>query len=344
MVKPPTMRAVRVDTLGGSVVVDTVRRPRPAAGQVLIRVMAVAVGRPDAELAAGGPALRPDAAGRRTLGREVAGVMAAPGAGVDGWPPGRRVVLRSTVRLPRGQFSLGVDQDGGLADYVVVPVGALVQIPDQLPLEQAAVLDAAATAWSALTHTGAVRPGEAVGIWGVGGLGTHAVQLARLVGAAPVIAVDPHPAARARALAVGADAALDPDATSFPADLRAANGGQLLDLALHLADSRTAAAQLAAALAPEGRAVLVGPGGGPVDDDFWRGGRALLGHGGPRPEDVPLLVRLIVQGRLDLAASVTEVLPLDEAPAALRRVAGGGGTVVRLVLRPGVPGEPAPVA
>jgi threonine dehydrogenase-like Zn-dependent dehydrogenase len=338
------MRAVRVDTLDGSVVVDTVRRPRPAAGQVLIRVAAAAVGRPDAELAAGGPALRPDAAGRRTLGREVAGVMAAPGAGVDGWPLGRRVVLRSSVRLPRGQFSLGVDQDGGLADYVVVPVGALVQIPDQLPFEQAAVLDAAATAWSALARTGAVRPGEAVGIWGVGGLGTPAVQLARLVGAAPVIAVDPHPAARARALAVGADAALDPQAASFLADLRAANGGQLLDLAMHVADSRAAAAQLVAALAPNGRAVLVGPGGGPVDDDFWPAGRALLGHGGPRPEDVPLLLRLVARGRLDLAASVTEVLPLNEAPAALSRVTPGDGTVVRVVLLPREAGEPTPVS
>jgi threonine dehydrogenase-like Zn-dependent dehydrogenase len=339
------MRAVRVDARTGDVAVEFVRRPRPAAGQILVRVAAAGVGRPDLELVAGRGPLRADASGRRTLGREVAGVVAAPGAAVNGWPLGRRVVLRSTVRLPKGGFALGVDQDGGWADYVVAPVEALVLIPDALPFEQAAVLDVVATAWSALTRTGGLRAGEAVGIWGVGGLGTHAVQLARMLGAAPVVAIDPRPAARERALALGADAALDPAAASFAGDLRAANGGRFLDLALHMADGGAAYQQVVASLAPEGRAVLVGTGvsaGSAVDDEpgFWRQGKQLLGHGGPWPEDVPVLLRLIAHRRLDLSSSVTGVLPLEEAADALARLAGSDGGTVRLVLCPR--SDPAP--
>ena len=336
--KTPTMRAVRLDVHTGDVAVETVRRPRPGTGQVLVRVEAAGVGRADVELVAGHGPVRPDALGRRTLGREVAGVMAAPGAGVDGWPLGRRVVLRSSVLLRRGSLSLGVDHDGGLADYVVAPVEALIAIPDTLEFEHAAVLDVVATAWSALTRTGDVRPGEAVGIWGVGALGTHAVQLARLIGAAPVVAIDPLPAARDRALSLGADAALDPGATAFDHELRAANGGRALDLALHMADSDSADGQVSSSLASGGRAVLVGAGvraSVPVGGtEFWRQGKRLLGDSGPRPEDIPLVLRLIAHGRLDLAASVTEVLPLEAAGSALRRVAEHDGRTVRLVVSP----------
>ncbi|MBB3082378.1 zinc-binding dehydrogenase [Geodermatophilus sabuli] len=333
---PPTMRAVRVEAATGHVVVQSVRRPRPAAGQVLVRVAAAGLGRPDVELVAGRGGLRPDASGWRTLGREVAGVVAAPGAGVDGWPLGRRVALRSSVRMPRGRFALGVDQEGGWADYVVAPVESLVLLPDVVPFEQAAVLDVVATAWSALARTGGLRPGEAVGIWGVGGLGTHAVQVARLLGAAPIVAIDPRPEARQRALGLGADAALDPEDASFDADLRGVNGGRLLDVALHAAGS--GAPQVLASLATDGRAVLLGgSAAGALGDvvDPWADGKCLLGHAGPLPEDVPLLLRLITHRRLDLSSSVTDVLPLEEAPAALERLVADDGRTVRVVLRPG---------
>lgn len=334
--KPPTMQAVRVDTRSGHVVVETVRRPRPAAGQVLVRVAAAGVGRPDVELVAGRRPLRPDASGRRTLGREVAGFVAAPGAGINGWPLGRRVVLRSSVRLPSGGVSLGVDQDGGWADYVVAPVEALVPIPDGIPFEEATVLDVAATAWSALTRTGGLRPGEAVGVWGVGGLGTQVVHLARFLGAAPVVAVDPRPEARDRALRLGADAALDPREESFRADLRAAGGGRLLDLVLHTADRASALPRAVASLEPGGRVVVVGPTGSVElgDADFWRAGGRLLGHAGPLPEDLPVLLRLLAHRRLDLSSSVTQVLPLTEAAEAVARVAEGDGRTVRILLRP----------
>ena len=91
--------------------------------------------------------------------------------------------------------------DGAWAEYTVAQAFGLTRIPDDVSLEHAAILaDAVSTPFGAVVRTGKVGIGESVGVWGVGGLGTHVVQLARLVGAAPIIAVDVKPAdARPRA-------------------------------------------------------------------------------------------------------------------------------------------------
>ncbi len=100
--------------------------------------------------------------------------------------------------------------DGAWAEYTVAQAVGLTRVPDNVPLEQAAILaDAVSTPFGAVVRTGQVRIGESVGVWGVGGVGTHIVQLARLVGAVPVIAIDIKPAVLDRALELGADHALD---------------------------------------------------------------------------------------------------------------------------------------
>ena len=100
--------------------------------------------------------------------------------------------------------------DGAWAEYTVAQAVGLTRVPDNVPLEQAAILaDAVSTPFGAVVRTGKVGIGESVGVWGVGGVGTHIVQLARLVGAVPVIAVDIKPEVLDRALALGADYAFD---------------------------------------------------------------------------------------------------------------------------------------
>ena len=107
---------------------------------------------------------------------------------------------------------MGFAFDGAWAEYVVVPWQALVAVPDHVAIEQAAILaDAVSTPYAGLTDRAGLRRGESVGIWGIGGLGVHAVMIARMVGASPIIALDPSEAARQRALDRGADHALDPD-------------------------------------------------------------------------------------------------------------------------------------
>ena len=100
----------------------------------------------------------------------------------------------------------GIDYDGGWAQYTVAREDTLIPIPDNLPFDQAAIIpDAVSTPYAAVVATAGVRPAQSVGVWGVGGVGAHNVRVARLAGAAPIIAVDPLPSARERALAFGAD-------------------------------------------------------------------------------------------------------------------------------------------
>ena len=98
---------------------------------------------------------------------------------------GQRVLLQAGEERGGRVHTRGVDYDGGWAEYALATASTLVPIPDDLPFEQAAIIpDAVSTPWAAITTTAQVRPAEAVGVWGIGGLGAHAVQLLRLIGAA----------------------------------------------------------------------------------------------------------------------------------------------------------------
>src|SRR6266511_1198365 len=97
---------------------------------------------------------------------------------------------------------MGAHYDGAWAEFALVPWYALAALPDQVSLEHGAIAcDAVSTPYAALLERGALRPGERVGLWGIGGLGTHAVQIARLAGAAFIAAVDPISEAHGRARA-----------------------------------------------------------------------------------------------------------------------------------------------
>lgn len=93
---------------------------------------------------------------------------------VRGYPP-------SSCLAPQ---IMGFAYDGAWAEYVVVPWQALTAVPDHVPIEQAAILaDAVSTPYAGLTDRAGLRQGESIGLWGIGGLGVHAVIIARLVGA-----------------------------------------------------------------------------------------------------------------------------------------------------------------
>lgn len=323
------MQAVRTD--GSSVAVEEVRRARPATGEVLVRVGAVAIDRRDGEPEAGPDPLRLDARGRRTLGRHVAGTVAAPGAGVDGWPLGRPVALQPETALRRGWHVLGVEHDGGLAEYVVAPAGGLVPLPRDLPLTVGALLPLAARAHSMLGHAH-LRLGEAVGIWGAGSLGGSALAVARAMGAAPIVVVDHDAGARAAAHDLGADLVLDPDDPELPERVRRLTAGSGLDVGLHVSPDAGVARHVIEALAPDGRAVLAGPVTGIGVGDRWDG-RTVSGPPRTAPGSLPLLAHLAGAGLVRLP--VPPVLPggLVAATASLDlSVRGHGPAEPRLVL------------
>ncbi|MDA5140360.1 zinc-binding dehydrogenase [Streptomyces sp. AD681] len=334
------MLAARLHVPSRTLRLEEVPRPQPGPGEVLVKVEAAGVCLSDVHLVDGTLTpllLRGDTV---TLGHEVSGTVAETGSGVTAWSPGQRVVLHAGESRDGVTYTRGVDYDGGWAEYALSAADAMTPLPDAIPFEQGAIIpDAVSTPWGAITESAAVRPAEAVGVWGVGGLGVHAVQLLRAIGACPVVAVDPNPVARERALAAGADLALDSADPELRQTVRAATGGPGLAAAFDFAGVPPVREQAVSVLAPKGRLVLVGLTDKPltVTDGtrFSYLQQRILGHyGSDMPVALPQLLRLIQGGRLDFSGSVSGVLPLAEAAEAVARLERKEGDPIRLVLRP----------
>ena len=200
-----TMRAQRFYADSKTIAVEDVPIPEPGPGEVLVKVAFCGICHSDLSLINGTfPSQLPVV----TQGHEASGTIAKLGPGVTGWAEGDRVVVAAgkpcldCANCRRGDMSnclrirlMAFAYDGAWAEYTVAQAFGLTRIPDNVPMEQAAILaDAVSTPYGAVVRTANVGIGESVGVWGVGGLGTHMVQLARLVGAAPIIAVDIKPA------------------------------------------------------------------------------------------------------------------------------------------------------
>jgi threonine dehydrogenase-like Zn-dependent dehydrogenase len=335
---PDTMLAGRLHVRTKEFAVREVPRPDPGPGEVLIRVRAAGVCLSDVHLIEGRLSPLFLAGDEVTLGHEVAGEVASLGEGVTGTAVGTRVTLQAGEEIGGWIHTRGVDYDGGWAEYALSTVPTLVPIPDDMPFEQACIVpDAVSTPWASIVRTAGVRAGQPVGVWGIGGLGAHAVQLLRLAGAAPIVAVDPVSAARERALAFGADLALDPS-EDVAARVRDLTGGPGLAYAFDFAGVAAVREQAVRCLERDGGLVLVGLTDQPLTirdgTQFSYFGRRLLGHYGSEPEHVEELVRLVRLGRLDLSRSISGTLPLAEAARAVERLERKEGNPIRLVLRP----------
>lgn len=314
--------------------------PVPGPGEIRIKVAAAGVCLSDVHWIDGSIKLPYDIDGEVTMGHEIAGVVDRVGPDTpQALAVGDRVLSQVMRTTAAGTVqTLGFDYDGGWSDYMIADASNLVPIPDSLPFEQAAIIpDAVSTPWAAITSTAQVRPGEVVGVWGIGGLGAHAVKLLRLVGAAPIIAVDVSAAARQRAMEFGADYALDPLDPDFDAVIAAHSGRGGVDVALEVSGVASAQKQAIEALRPGGRMILVGVNPEPLAFETWafmNEGKSIRGHYGAQPHHTTELVELIGLGRLDLASSISAVLPLDEVQDALHRLDNKVGDPIRIVLRP----------
>lgn len=331
--------------------VEEVPVPAPGPGEVLVAVKAAGVCLSDVHLIDGSlspPFNRNPAV---TLGHEVAGTIDAIGSGVTGWEIGQRVVLQAgqpcgeCAKCRRGMTpclaprTRGVDYDGGWAEYAIARQDTLVAIPEGLPFDQAAIIpDAVSTPYSAIVATAGLRMGQAVGIWGVGGLGAHGVRICRLAGAFPIIALDPVEGARERALEFGADLAIDPMDASAVETIRRATNGRGLDAAFDFAGVPVVREQAAQALGIGGVLVLVGLTPRPLTVTnsvaFTVRSNEIRGHFGNSFEDVDQLLALASSGRLDMRPSISGHVRLAEAADAVARLEAKVADTVRLVLVP----------
>ncbi|MEV8631342.1 zinc-binding dehydrogenase [Streptosporangium sp. NPDC051023] len=229
------MRAVQITEFGGPevVAVREVPEPRPGPGQVLLDVERCGVNFAD------------------TLLRENGYIVAAALPLV----PGGEVVGRTTD----GRRLAAMIESGGYAEKAVVSEEFAFPVPDEVDAVTAvALLAQGLTAWWLINHTGRVRPGESVVVHAAaGGVGSLAVQLAKMSGAGRVIATASTPEKRELALSLGADAAVDPAVEDLTTALREANGGGPVDVVLEMTGGRVTG-QSIAALAPFGRLAFYG--------------------------------------------------------------------------------------
>lgn len=195
------MKAARLHRIHKKLSLDRVPVPKISASDVLIDVRASGICHSDINYRDG---VAPVARLPIILGHEIAGIVAKKGARVEGVEIGDRVFVHYVSSCGRCKYCrtnrenlcvkyemIGKDVDGGFAEYSRVPATSTVPLPDRIPFEQGAIIGCAvSTAYHALTR-GRLRRGETIAIIGVGGLGMHAIQLAKnIFHAGQVVAVD----------------------------------------------------------------------------------------------------------------------------------------------------------
>ncbi|HEX2135021.1 MAG TPA: NAD(P)H-quinone oxidoreductase [Microvirga sp.] len=328
---PDTMRAVVAEGGGGPEVLKVVTRPvpQPGPGEILVKVAAAGINRPDVIQRQG--AYPPPPGAPDTLGLEIAGevVAAGPGAG----------------RHALGTLVMGLVPGGGYADYAVVHESNALPVPEGLSMPEAGgVPETYFTVWSNVFDRGRLQPGETFLVHGgTSGIGTTAIQLTKAFGAT-VIATAGTAAKCEACLRLGADHAINYREADFVAEVKRATGGRGADVILDMVGGSYIPRNHEAA-AQDGRIVQIAfLEGSRVELDFRRLMLKRLTHTGstlrPRPvaEKAAIaraltdkVLPLIAQGRCRPVMDST--FPLDEVVEAHRRM-DGGEHIGKIVLIP----------
>ncbi len=251
---PGTMRRIDVPTPGGpdSMVLVSSGLPQPGEGEVLLRVEAAGVNRPDVQQRKG--LYPPPADASPVLGLEVAGVVVGLGEGVESLYPGDRVCA-----LVNG---------GGYAEYCVAPAVQCLPWPEAYDAVRAAALpETFFTVWANLFQLGQLRDGDSVLIHGgSSGIGTTAIQLARAFGAR-VFATAGSAEKCAACENLGAEAAIDYRTEDFVKRIQTLTEGRGVDIVLDMVAGPYVSRNLKC-LARDGRLVVIAVQGGTKDPDF----------------------------------------------------------------------------
>ena len=340
------MKAIRFVGVNQPLQMQEIPIPEIGARDVLVKVKAAGVCHSDAHYRAGISPVRPVPL---TLGHEVAGVVERAGADVTHLKPGDRVCLHYNLSCGdcyhcttgNDQFCekvlmIGHYTNGGYAEFIAVPAQNAIPLPDEIPFEQGATLMcASATAFHALRKS-RLKGGETVAIFGAGGLGQSAIQLAKAFGAVEVFAVDLNE--EKLSLAAQYDAIpINAKETDPVVEIKRLTNGKGVDVAIEmigLSKTMKQALQVAGVL---GRVVIVGLSNQPLEIQTYTellGNEVeLIGSNDHHLQELPLLLDLARRKVLDTSQIVTRLIPLDADAInntldALERFGSGIRTVV----------------
>jgi NDMA-dependent alcohol dehydrogenase len=323
----------------------------PQAGEVLVRMAAAGLCRTDRHVMTGHVGAPLPA----VLGHEGAGIVAGIGPGVTSVKPGDHVIplwrlscgaceycsdgrpalcgegmqIRMTGCLLDGSTRFRLDGEpikhfcgvSSFSEYCVVSEKAVLPIPDDLPLDRAALLGCAVVSGvGAVFNAARVRPGSSVAVFGTGGVGLNVVQGAALAGAEQIIAVDVLPNKLAWARQFGATHTVNASTANPVEEVRALTAGKGVDYAFEVVGQPAVMRQAYDCLAKRGMAVILGvspmtaevsvPVMSLVFEERVLTG-SIYGAGRPRIE-IPRLIALYRAGKLKLDELLTRAYPLRE--------------------------------
>lgn len=347
------MKAAVLDQNQSKLRIANVAVPKPKSNQVRIKVKACGVCGSDLHLILHGTIKA--SSYPRIPGHEVSGIVEELGSDIHSFSAGDRVIVAPGISC--GQCShciagndnlckqvgvFGFQVDGGYAEQMVVDERYLIKLPSSIPFEIGAILaDAVSTPYHAVKYRGELKAGETVAIFGTGGLGVHAVAIAKALGAGQIIALDIDSSSLENAAHYGATQCihLKDESGKFQ------NAGKLLkeitggvDLLIDFSGQSTNIAESVRAMNRGGRMILVGIGRSPLKLalPFLLIERQLTIRGsyGSNRRALPELIQLIEDGKLDLSHSVSSVHPLEEVNQCLEQLERRQGNPIRIVLQP----------
>jgi len=342
------MKSVRLVQAGQTLELHDVPRPQPGPAEVLVRVVAAGICHSDAHYRAGKSRVHPLPL---TLGHEVAGVIEEAGGEVRGFRAGDRVCLhylatcgvcewcvRENEQFCPAAGMIGKHRDGGYAEFIVMPVRSVFRLPDEIPFEHGAIMMcSSATALHALNKA-RLKPGDTVAVFGVGGLGMSAIQIAMALGASEVLAVDIQPPKLEIARRLGARV-INPRDTDPVQAIRELTRGRGVDVALELIGLPLTMRQAVQSLAIQGRAAVAGITDQTFDiapyHELINREAEVIGVSDHLASEIPMLLDFARTGRLQFGDVVTRTVPLEAAAInnTLDRLEQFGEDV-RVVIRP----------
>ncbi|EKR64034.1 putative chlorophyll synthesis pathway protein BchC [Leptospira weilii str. 2006001853] len=287
----------------------------------------------------------------RIPGHESSGVIEEVGENVSRFQKGDRVVISAGTscgvcsyckagydNLCKDVGVFGFDRDGGFAEYNIVEERYLYSLPDTIPFDQGAILaDAVSTPYHAIRYRGNIQNGDTVAIFGCGGLGIHAVAVARAMTDGKVIALDVERGPLENAAKYGADEIINLKEIRNPGKtLKEVTNG--VDLLADFSGYMSNIEESLRAMNPGGRIVLVGIGRQPLKFQipFILIERmiSVLGSYGSDRRAIPELIDLYLKGKINLSHSITSHHTLEELNQCLEDLDERKGNPIRFIIQP----------
>jgi len=331
-----------------SIKVETRPIPEVKDDEVLVEVKACGICGTDLGMYNGRIAYKQEAVGK-IFGHEVTGVVQEKGDRVADYHVGDRVVIMPTFscgkcfyckigdeNLCPHRVDIGDNIDGGYAEYIRVPQRLLFRLPDNVGFEEGTLLaDCVPTPIHAIGKFGNIKVGDYVALWGTGGQGYCALQIAKLNGA-NVILVGRREKKLKLAKELGADFTIDVEKENVFQRIKALTDNRGVDISVETGGYPKAITQALACVRPGGRVILIGlqkPQPCDLEDMGWNE-KSIIGSQWTTETDFGLGVRLAQEGRLNLKPLITHTFSINEIEKAFSLLTERKEMVIKVVVKP----------